>query len=65
MRYDLVSHSGTRLGEVLLADGVTLNQAGRELVSGRPLRLVPQGDEAPGTVVSIADHKPAAKAIAK
>ena len=65
MRYDLVSHGGKRLGEVMLAEGVTLIDAGRELISGRPLRLVPEGEPAPGTVVSIADPKPAAKAIAK
>lgn len=40
MRYSLVNHGGTILGEVLLAEGVTLQQAGRELVSGRPFRLL-------------------------
>lgn len=40
MRYDLRNHGGTRLGELMLAEGVTLADAGSALMRGS-VRIVP------------------------
>jgi len=66
MRYHLVDRGGTTLGEVLLAEGVTLAVAGRALISGQPLQLVEAGDRERELVASAAgggaaDDKKASK----
>jgi hypothetical protein len=43
-RAQLLSHRGKVLGEVTLAKGVSMQEANRESISGRPLRLAPIED---------------------
>ena len=39
MKYQVVDRDGIVLGEMMLAQGVTLPQVGRAFVSGRPLSI--------------------------
>lgn len=57
MRYHLVGRGDKNLGEVILAKGVTLAEAGRELISGHPMRLVPDEPEAAPAAPAAGDDK--------
>jgi len=59
MRAQLINQSGMVLGELMIAQGFSLADVGRELIRGRPMMLNPI-DEAPAPSTATED-KPKGK----
>lgn len=59
MRAQLMNQAGAVLGELMLAQGYSMADVGRELIRGRPMMLVPIA-EAPAPATE-PDDKPKGK----
>lgn len=60
MRAQLMNQAGVVLGELMLAQGFSMADVGRQLISGRPMVLVPMAEAPPAPADT--DDKPKGKA---